>query len=122
MKKYIFLVLMLLLLLFLPIPEYHELNQIKILNSIQITCINHQYYVIYKEIVPEKDNNRIHYRYPTYESYGTDLSSIKKDFDQKYHSLFYYDRIKFISTNCSNIDEISQVYSISHNKIQYQNS
>ena len=57
MKKYIFIIIILFLSLFLKIPKYIELNNLKIIKS--ISCDEKYYYL--EEIIPTRDDNGIEY-------------------------------------------------------------
>lgn len=57
MKKYILIIIILLLSLFIKVPNYRELNDLKIIKSID--CDKDYYYL--EEIIPIKDDNGIEY-------------------------------------------------------------
>ena len=48
--------------LFVKLPKYKELNNLKIIDKITIECDNY----ILREIIPNKDNNGIEYEYKYY--------------------------------------------------------
>ena len=54
-------IIVLFILVFFKIPEYRELNNIKIIESIGYDCLNDKVYL--KEIIPEKDDSGIEYKY-----------------------------------------------------------
>ena len=57
MKKYILIIIILLLSLFMKVPSYRELNDLKIIESIK--CDENYYYLT--EIIPNRDDNGIEY-------------------------------------------------------------
>lgn len=58
MKKYIFIIVLIILLLFIKIPSYRELNDLKIIKYIYV-CDNYYYYL--EEVIPIRDDNGIEY-------------------------------------------------------------
>ena len=62
MKRIFLLSLIILFILVVfKIPEYRELNSIKIIESIGYDCLNDKVYL--KDIIPEKDDSGIEYKY-----------------------------------------------------------
>lgn len=80
MKRYIILIIILFLSIFVKIPRYIELNDLKIIES--INCDKDYYYL--KEIIPIRNNNGIEYEKKIHKV---------KDIDDKYF-------IKYAVNNC----------------------
>lgn len=119
MKKRIFFIIILIGFLFLlPIPEYVELNDLIIVESIEIICKEKQYEINLKEIIPKKEDNSIEYHYQEYSSKGTSIREAKKNLEKNHTKKFYYQSSKKIITNCSNIEKISNLFSIKKRKIK----
>ena len=57
MKKYILIIIILVLSLFIKVPSYRELNDLRIIKSID--CDKDYYYL--EEVIPIKDDNGIEY-------------------------------------------------------------
>lgn len=74
--------------LIIKIPEYRELNNLKIIESVGLDCVNNKIYL--KEIIPIKEDNGIKYEYIIY----TSSNSI--------NNKFYLNNTKYIITNCDN--------------------
>lgn len=98
MKKFFILTLCILFILAVfKIPEYRELNNIKIIESIGYDCINDKIY--FKEIIPEKDDSGLDYNYKIHY-----IDKINKD--------YYLKSTKFIITNCDNTNILINKYNL----------
>ena len=91
MKKLVIITSILLLIsIFADIPEYIELNNLKVIESIEYDCDSKFLYL--KEILPNRDDNGIEYEYKIYKR--------KKDKILENKTFFLRDTKKFTST-CS---------------------
>ena len=67
MKKVIIIGLVLLIpAFFINIPEYKELNNLIIVKTIEVKCTGKEYDVKLKEVLPEKEENSVEYKYKNY--------------------------------------------------------
>jgi len=117
-RKMIILILSILILLLIPIPKYRELNHLSLIHTIEVTCTKNEYIVNIKEIIPQKEDNGITYKYKTYKVKGNTLSIIKKELAEK--KTFYYQGIKKLITNCSNTNEIIDTFSLNIKKTKIE--
>ena len=102
MKKYLFIILIVLIIsLFIKIPEYKELNNLKIIEGIGLECINNNKILYLKEIIPEKDDNGIEYDYKYYKVNFNNLNN-----------KYYLKNTKYIITNCSNTIDLIYNYKL----------
>ena len=92
-----------LFLFFFPIPDYVELNQLILIESIEITCKDNEYFVVLKEILPKKEDNAIIYEYKEYQGKVKDIKDIKKKMEENYSYKFYYNKAHRKVINCSKI-------------------
>lgn len=116
-NKIILIVIILLPLLFIKIPKYKELNNLIIIKKIEITCTNDKYIVKLEEILPEKDDTSIKYKYKEYNEEGNNLEKIKKSIEDKSNKKFYYGKTKEIVTNCNNKKEILNTFNLKRKRI-----
>ena len=116
MKMFFIVLITSLIILFGNVPEYNELNNIIIIDKINIEC-DKNYNVKIREINLFKDDNGITYKYTYYNNKVDDLNDLKKSNFSKYHKLFYYDKVRYLDTNCSNIDMIKNTLNINPKKI-----
>ena len=118
MKKNILFIICLIILFLLPTPPYKELNHLILIHSLQINCKEKEYELILKEIIPMKEDNGIQYKYKTYQKIGANLSTMKKEIEEKEKKRFYYKGVKQITTNCPNPKEILSTFQISPKKVK----
>ena len=98
MKRIFLLSLIILFILVVfKIPEYRELNSIKIIESIGYDCLNDKVYL--KEIIPEKDDSGIEYKYKIHYT-----DKVSKD--------YYLKGTKYIITNCDNTNTLIYKYDL----------
>ena len=79
---------------FIYIPNYLELNELIIIDSININCENKT--INYNEIIPYKDNNSIAYKY---KEYSYTYENINEFFNMKN---IYYKKAEIKWNNCKN--------------------
>lgn len=104
MRKYIFIIYFIFCSIFLilvEIPNYVELNDLIIVDSIGIDCSNSNTIYI-KETIPIKSDNKINYKYKIYSYSDSNFNNLINGINDKISKKIYYDRVKKIYTNCSN--------------------
>ena len=84
MKKIIVLVVLIIMFGFIiKIPEYHELNDLAIIQGVGVEYKNHSYTVYMKEVIPVRSDMGIDYEFKYYEGESSDLEKaidiVKKD-------------------------------------------
>ena len=111
MKKNILIIISVILIsLIFNIPKYRELNNIHIIEGIGINCINDKQIVYLKEIIPEKDDSGIEYKYRYY-TYHNKINNNK----------IYLKGTKYIITNCINTNEVINTYNLNPKYIYHTN-
>lgn len=118
MRKYIFIIYFIFCSIFLilvEIPNYVELNDLIIVDSIGIDCSNSNSIYI-KEIIPIKSDNKINYKYKIYSYSDSNFNNLISGINEKISKKIYYDRVKIIYTNCSNDIGIKSKKIINTNK------
>ena len=111
MKKNILIIISVILIsLIFNIPKYRELNNIHIIEGIGINCINDKQIVYLKEIIPEKDDSGIEYKYRYY-TYHNKINNNK----------IYLKGTRYIITNCINTNEVINTYNLNPKYIYHTN-
>ena len=111
MKKNILIIISVILIsLIFNIPKYRELNNIHIIEGIGINCINDKQIVYLKEIISEKDDSGIEYKYRYY-TYHNKINNNK----------IYLKGTKYIITNCINTNEVINTYNLNPKYIYHTN-
>ena len=111
MKKNILIIISVILIsLIFNIPKYRELNNIHIIEGIGINCTNDKQIVYLKEIIPEKDDSGIEYKYRYY-TYHNKINNNK----------IYLKGTKYIITNCINTNEVINTYNLNPKYIYHTN-
>lgn len=111
MKKNILIIISVILIsLIFNIPKYRELNNIHIIEGIGINCINDKQIVYLKEIIPEKDDSGIEYKYRYY-TYHNKINNNK----------IYLKGTKYIITNCINTSNFINTYNLNPKYIYHTN-
>ena len=107
MKKNIAIIISLILLkIILPIKPYVELNHLKIIDEIEITC-EEKYKITYIEKIPKKEDNGINYDKKTYKTSNTSLTKGIKELEKNKN--FYTEKSKIKILNCKNKDKIKEI-------------
>lgn len=114
MKKIILIIIIIIELLLIKIPPYVELNNIAIIEEITIIKKEDAYHLTLKEIIPEKSEQTIKYKYKTYKSTGTSINNALKNIKTK--KKLYLKKAKSLTTNI-NIKTITDNLNISPKKI-----
>ena len=91
-RTLIIIILLFIISLFVHVPKYIELNDLIIIDKININCSNKT--IIYREIIPYKDNNSISYKY---KNYKYSYNEVNKFFNKKN---IYYQKAKIRFKNC----------------------
>lgn len=89
--------------------SYHELNKLAIITNIGILEEEENYKVIYQEIIPEKENNKIVKKYKYYENKSNNLQSAFLKLNEDTTKAIYFDHLENIIINTNNgkvIDEL----------------
>lgn len=112
MKKIVLLLIFfsILTILLLDIPKYNELNNISIIDKITINCSDNNYNVTLREVTLHRKDNGITFRYSYYKNDIKNIYQLKNNYLDKYHKVFYYDKVKVIDTNCNNSDEFKNIF------------
>lgn len=102
MKKYTPLILLIIISIYIytKTPKYNELNNIIIIDKITISCNNNQIIKL-REIKPQKESNKISYKYKTYKINTNDINNLNIKLKNKYKKNFYYKKAKIINI-CKN--------------------
>ena len=110
----ILIVLSFITILLFDIPKYSELNNISVIDKIKVKCHQNYYDVTLREVTLYRRDSGVTFRYNYYENDVKNLANLKEDYSDKYHKIFYYDKVKYLETNCDNIDVLKKMF---NNKI-----
>lgn len=112
MKK-IFIVIIILIGAFLfKIPEYVELNNLAIIESIGVDFNNDKYTIYLKEIIPKKDENGIKYEYKYYKSEDANISDAYYKLKDKTKKKLYYNDVKVLIVNIEKSNKVIKLFQI----------
>lgn len=113
MKKIIVLVVLIIMFGFIiKIPEYHELNDLAIIQGVGVEHKNHSYIVYMKEVIPVRSDMGIDYEFKYYEGESSDLEKAIERVQDKTKKKLYYNKVKFLVTDIENSDYIKEVLKI----------
>ena len=113
MKKIVIAVVLIITFGFIiKIPEYHESNDLAIIQGVGVEYKNSSYVVYMKEIIPIRDDQGISYKYKYYEANADLLEKALKKVQDKTKKKLYYEKCKFLVTNIENSDYIKKVMNI----------
>ena len=105
MKKIIVLVVLIIMFGFIiKIPEYHELNDLAIIQGVGVEYKNHSYTVYMKEVIPVRSDMGIDYEFKYYEGESSDLEKAIERVQDKTKKKLYYNKVKFLDTDIENSD------------------
>lgn len=116
MKK-ILIIILLIPTLFIKIPEYVELNNLIIIDTIIIQEENNHIKIYLKEIIPTKNNQGITYKYKYYQEEGNDIKNIIRKIKKNTNKKIYLQKAKKLITNKKNTDIIKKELDIKPNSI-----
>lgn len=109
MKKRILFLILFIILLFLPKPNYIELNHLAIIDSVKITCSD-DYTLEIREVIPTKSDNGIEKDYKKYSATCKELNICLEEIKNTTSKKIYYQGVKKIKTNCHNRDEVIRLF------------
>ena len=113
MKKIIVLVVLIITFGFIiKIPEYHELNDLAIIQGVGVEYENNSYTVYMKEVIPVRSDMGIDYEFKYYEGESSDLEKAVERVQDKTKKKLYYNKVKFLVTDIENSDYIKDVLKI----------
>ena len=113
MKKIIVLVVLIITFGFIiKIPEYHELNDLAIIQGVGVEYENNSYTVYMKEVIPVRSDMGIDYEFKYYEGESSDLEKAVERAQDKTKKKLYYNKVKFLVTDIENSDYIKDVLKI----------
>ena len=81
--------------LFIKVPKYVELNNLKIITEMKLVC-NDRINLTLKETILNKNNNDIKYEFKDYNIYGDSINEVYEKMNNKYNNL-YLKNAKFIN-------------------------
>lgn len=120
MKKLIILIVLIITFGFIiKIPEYHELNDLAIIQGIGVEYKNNSYIVYMKEVIPIRSDMGIDYKFKYYEGEGSDLEKARDRACEQTKKRLYYTKVKFLVTNIENSDYIKDVLNIKPKNIYH---
>lgn len=119
MKCYYFIIISFIVGFFLPIPKYVELNHLMIVDRIGLDCLNNQYTLYLKEIIPKKGDNGINYDFQLYSGDGSSISEAYDNLLKKNHKKVFLKDVQELITNCVKSDKSIYYFSVKPNHIVY---
>lgn len=120
MKKVIILVVLIITFGFIiKIPEYHELNDIAIIQGVGVEYKNNSYVIYMKEVIPVRSELGIDYKFKYYEGESTDLEKALERVQDKTKKKLYYNKVKFLVTDIENSNYIKEVLKIKPKNIYH---
>lgn len=96
MKKALIILFFIIIGIIIKIPEYEELNNLAIINSIAINTNNNKVTIIIKEIIPKKNDNGIDYEYKYYKSNASSLEEAFAKIKTKTKKKIYLNKCKYL--------------------------
>ena len=106
MKKLIIIIIFITIGLLIKIPEYEELNNLAIINTIAINNKNNKTTIILKEIVPKKNDNGIDYDYIYYKSTSSSIDKALVNIKSKTKKKIYLQKCKYLILDKTTSDTI----------------
>lgn len=121
MKK-LLIIILLIPTLFIKIPEYVELNNLIIIDTIIVKEDKNHIKLYLKEIIPTKSNQGITYKYKYYHEEGSNIKNIIKKIKLNTNKKLYLKKTKKLITNKKNTDIIKKELDIKPNSIIHTNN
>jgi len=118
-KKLILVIILIALSIFVKIPNYVELNNLAIIESIGIDYNNSHYTIYLKEVIPIKDDLGINYKYKYYKDDGKNIRETITKLKSKTKKKLYLDKVKFLVTNTTTSMKISKELNINFKYIYH---
>lgn len=103
------------MILIFGIPKYVELNDLAIIQGVGVSCLEKDYSVYLKEIIPIKGDAGITYQYKYYQGNGKTIKQAYEKLHDKTKKKLYLSKVKFLVTNCSNTKDLT--YNLDRQKI-----
>ena len=120
MKKIIVLVVLIITFGFIiKIPEYHELNDLAIIQGVGVEYKNNSYIVYMKEVIPIRSDMGIDYKFKYYEGESSDLEKAMERVQDRTKKRLYYKKVKFLATNIENSDYIKDILKINPKNVYH---
>ena len=117
MKKILLIIIILLEISLIKIPNYVELNNLAIINSIGIIEENNRYTIILKEIIPIKSDQGIDYKYKYYKETSTSIKKAINNLTKKTKKKLYLNKTKSLITNMITTKNTIHLLNINPNTI-----
>ena len=121
MKKALLLILIILELILIKVPNYVELNNLAIIDTIGIIEENNRYTIILKEIIPTKSDQGIKYEYKYYKETSTTIKKAITNLNKKTKKKLYFNKTKSLITNMITTKKIIHILNIKPNTIIHSN-
>lgn len=99
MKKIIIITILILSLFIVKIPEYVELNNLAIIESVGISYKDNIYEVHVKEVIPYRNDEGISYRYKYYSSNSDTIKKALVNIEKKCNKKIYLNKTKLLIIN-----------------------
>ena len=112
MKKLILVIIILLELTLIKVPEYVELNNLAIIDSIAVIEEKNHYTIIMKEIIPIKSDQGIKYEYKYYKKTAATIKKAHDYLIKTSKKKLYLNKTKSLITNMSTSKEIIKTLNI----------
>lgn len=120
MKKIIVLLVLIITFGFIiKIPEYHELNDLAIIQGVSVEYKNNSYIVYMKEVIPIRSDMGIDYKFKYYEGESSDLEKAIERVQDRTKKRLYYKKVKFLATNIENSDYIKDILKINPKNVYH---
>ena len=117
MKRILIIIIIVIGAVIFRIPEYVELNNLAIIESIGVQYENRKYTIYLKEIIPKKDENGINYDYKYYKSQEVSLKDAYKKLPAKTKKKLYYNDVKALVLNIEKSNKVMKLFKIKPKKI-----
>ena len=122
MKKIILIILIVLELSIIKIPSYKELNNLAIIEEIKVIKVNDKYTITLKEIIPIKENDGINYKYKYYKESSNSITDTIDKLNNQTKKKLYLKKVKSLTTNIINSNNIIKELDIKPKIINHINS
>jgi len=99
MKKIIIITILILSLFIVKIPEYVELNNLAIIESVGISYKDNIYEVHVKEVIPYRNDEGISYRYKYYSRNSNNIKKALVSIKKKCNKKIYLNKTKLLIIN-----------------------
>lgn len=121
MKKNIIIILLIFLTNIFFVPKYNELNNLAIIDNIGVSFKEDNYTIYLREIIPTKDNNKMHYEYKIYDVTTNNLDIALHLLQTKTKKQLYLKKVKSLIINTES-DKITSKLKIKPKVIYHTNN